>query len=146
MKHLLLSFLALTACLRGSSATAAEGTRPNILFAIADDWGLHAVSTMKRLFAGLLLNAALASIVLSADVRRPNILFILVDDQSPFDLKAYNPKSPLQTPTLDRLAAQGMVLDGAYHLGAFIGAVCTPSRHMIMSGRVGAPGRAHHSQ
>ena len=28
-----------------------------------------------------------------------------------------------------------MVLDGAYHMGAFVGAVCTPSRHMIMSGR-----------
>ena len=28
-----------------------------------------------------------------------------------------------------------MVLDGAYHMGSFSGAVCTPSRHMIMSGR-----------
>ena len=28
-----------------------------------------------------------------------------------------------------------MVLDGAYHMGSFIGGVCTPSRHMIMSGR-----------
>ena len=80
--------------------------------------------------------AALAvSTSLAADVRRPNILFILVDDQSPFDLKAYNPRSPLHSPHLDRLAAQGMVLDGAYHMGAFVGGVCTPSRHMIMSGR-----------
>ena len=39
--------------------------------------------------------------------KRPNILFILVDDQSPFDLKAYNPRSELETPTLDRLAAGG---------------------------------------
>lgn len=66
---------------------------------------------------------------------RPNILFILVDDQSPFDLKAYDPASPLEAPHLDRLATEGMVLDGAYHMGSFIGAVCTPSRHMIMSGR-----------
>ncbi len=71
----------------------------------------------------------------TAAERRPNILFILVDDQSPFDLTLYNPKSPLQTPTIDRLAAGGMVLDGAYHMGSFSGAVCTPSRHMIMSGR-----------
>jgi arylsulfatase A-like enzyme len=28
-----------------------------------------------------------------------------------------------------------MVIDGAYHMGSFVGAVCTPSRHMIMSGR-----------
>ncbi len=67
--------------------------------------------------------------------KRPNILFIIVDDQSPFDLKAYNPKSALQTPVIDRLAAQGMTLDGAYHMGSFIGGVCTPSRHMVMSGR-----------
>ena len=66
---------------------------------------------------------------------RPNILFIIADDQSPFDLKIYNPKSPLETPTIDRLAAEGMVFDGAYHMGSFAGAVCTPSRHMIMSGR-----------
>jgi arylsulfatase A-like enzyme len=72
---------------------------------------------------------------LAAPAKRPNILFILVDDQSPFDLKMYNPKSKLETPTLDRLAAQGMVFDGAYHMGSFIGGVCVPSRHMIMSGR-----------
>ncbi|MCC6510725.1 MAG: sulfatase-like hydrolase/transferase, partial [Pirellulaceae bacterium] len=71
----------------------------------------------------------------AADAKRPNILFILVDDQSPFDLQCYNPQSPLQTPNIDRLAREGMVLDGAYHMGSFSGAVCTPSRHMIMSGR-----------
>ncbi len=71
----------------------------------------------------------------AAAAERPNILFVLVDDQSPFDLKVYNPKSPLQTPNIDRLAAEGMTLDAAYHMGSFTGAVCTPSRHMIMSGR-----------
>jgi len=71
----------------------------------------------------------------AADAKRPNILFIIADDQSPFDLKAYNPSSPLATPNIDRLAAKGMVFDGAYHMGSFSGAVCTPSRHMVMSGR-----------
>ncbi|MDO8544013.1 MAG: sulfatase-like hydrolase/transferase [Opitutaceae bacterium] len=66
---------------------------------------------------------------------RPNFLFIIVDDQSPFDLKAYNSKTTLETPVIDRLAAQGMTIDGAHHMGAFIGGVCTPSRHMVMSGR-----------
>ena len=73
--------------------------------------------------------------VVEADVKRPNFLFIIVDDQSPLDLKCYNPQSPLETPNIDRLAREGMVLDGAYHMGSFNGAVCTPSRHMIMSGR-----------
>jgi arylsulfatase A-like enzyme len=66
---------------------------------------------------------------------RKNILFIIADDQSPFDLKAYDPKSRLDTPVIDRLARQGMVFDGAYHMGSWSGAVCTPSRHMVMSGR-----------
>jgi len=76
-----------------------------------------------------------AQLVKAASANRPNILFILVDDQSPYDLKMYNPSSPLETPVLDGLAAEGMVFDGAHHMGAFMGAVCTPSRHMIMTGR-----------
>ncbi len=73
--------------------------------------------------------------LLSAAEKQPNILFILVDDQSPFDLKAYDPTSKLDSPNLDRLAKEGMVFDGAYQMGSWSGAVCTPSRHMIMSGR-----------
>ena len=65
----------------------------------------------------------------------PNFLFIIADDQSPFDLRIYQPDSPLETPHIDRLAREGMVFDGAYHMGAYVGAVCSPSRHMIMSGR-----------
>ena len=30
---------------------------------------------------------------------------------------------------------KGMTLDAAYHMGSWSGAVCTPSRHMVMSGR-----------
>ena len=72
--------------------------------------------------------------VLAKD-QRPNILFIIADDQSPFDLKVYNPRSELQTPNIDRLAEGGMVFDSAHHMGAWVGGVCTPSRHMVMSGR-----------
>ncbi|MCE9630307.1 MAG: sulfatase-like hydrolase/transferase [Planctomycetia bacterium] len=68
-------------------------------------------------------------------VKRPNILFIIVDDQSPFDFRFYDPSSTLHAPTIERLAAEGMVFDAAYHMGSFSGAVCTPSRHMVMSGR-----------
>ena len=67
--------------------------------------------------------------------KKPNFLFIIVDDQSPLDLKIYNPRSILDTPNVDRLAKEGMILEGAYHMGAWVGGVCTPSRHMVMSGR-----------
>jgi len=82
-----------------------------------------------------LLCFLVAAPVVAEEVKRPNFLFILVDDQSPFDLKVYDPDSPLETPHIDRLAAEGMTFEGAYHMGSFSGAVCMPSRHMIMSGR-----------
>ncbi len=69
------------------------------------------------------------------EIKRPNFLFVLVDDQSPFDLQVYNAKSILQTPTISKLASEGVVVDDARLMGAAIGGVCTPSRHMIMSGR-----------
>ena len=81
------------------------------------------------------LVAVFASPLNAEDQKRPNILFIIADDQSPFDLKIYDPKSPLDTPRIDQLAREGMILDGAYHMGAWLSGVCVPSRHMIMSGR-----------
>lgn len=69
------------------------------------------------------------------DKSRPNFLFVLVDDQSPFDLKTYDPESILDTPNINMLAQEGLVFDSAYHMGSWSGAVCSPSRHMIMSGR-----------
>lgn len=92
---------------------------------------------MKRFSALLVVVYVLcgASTELAAAASRSNFLLIVVDDQSPCDLRAYNRQSTLETPVLDRLAAEGMVLDAAYHMGSFVGAVCTPSRHMILSGR-----------
>lgn len=88
---------------------------------------------MKK-FISLTLCLLSTSLIFAKD-KRPNILFILADDQSPFDLKVYDPKSPLDTPVLDKLAKEGTVFDGAYHMGSYSGAVCNPSRHMIMTGR-----------
>jgi len=72
---------------------------------------------------------------LSKEGKCPNFLFVLVDDQSPFDLQAYDPKSILETPNISKLAEEGLVLESAYHMESWSGAVCSPSRHMIMSGR-----------
>lgn len=87
-----------------------------------------AVVCLASLAVPTLLSAAPAP-------RRPNFLFIITDDQAAQSLRIYDPKSTLQTPVLDRLAAEGMTLDRAYHMGAFVSAVCTPSRHMIDTGR-----------
>ena len=69
-----------------------------------------------------------------SSVAKPNILLIVTDDQSPLTLDCYGDKL-CDTPNLDALANSGMVLDRAYHMGSMSGAVCSPSRTMIMSGR-----------
>lgn len=78
---------------------------------------------------------------------RPNIIVIVTDDQAPHTLAAYG-NTVCQTPTLDRIAKQGMTLDAAYHMGAWSGAVCLPSRVMIMSGRTvwHIPGGMHYGK
>lgn len=83
----------------------------------------------------ILFVVSYTSLMYAAKTQRPNILFVIVDDQSPYDLKVYDPSSPLETPAITRLAGEGMVFDGAYHMGSWSGAVCTPSRHMVMTGR-----------
>lgn len=67
--------------------------------------------------------------------KRPNFLFVLADDQSPFDLQTYDPNSILETPNISQLAKEGIVIESARHMGSMNGAVCTPSRHMTMTGR-----------
>lgn len=90
---------------------------------------------MCRLFLNFAVCCCILSSLHAEEPRRPNFLFIVTDDQSPFDFKLYNPQSTLDTPVIDRLASEGMVIEHAYHMGSFSGAVCVPSRHMIMSGR-----------
>ncbi len=69
-----------------------------------------------------------------ASERRPNFLFILTDDQAPETLNAYG-NTVCRTPNIDRLSREGMILLDAHHMGSWSGAVCTPSRTMIMTGR-----------
>ncbi len=65
---------------------------------------------------------------------RPNILFLFADDQRADTLRAWgNPH--IQTPNLDRLSASGFSFRGNYCFGGNSGAVCVPSRAMLMSGR-----------
>ncbi|WP_372753459.1 sulfatase-like hydrolase/transferase [Labilibaculum sp.] len=81
------------------------------------------------------LLVAISFVGCKKEVRQPNFLFVLVDDQSPFDLNLYDSASILETPNIDKIAKGGMVFESARNMGSMNGAVCTPSRHMIMSGR-----------
>lgn len=63
---------------------------------------------------------------------QPNILHILADDMGWNALSCYGNKD-LQTPHLDRLAAQGMRFTQAY-----ADAQCSPTRAAFLSGQYGA--------
>ena len=65
---------------------------------------------------------------------RPNILLLFADDQRADTIAAWgNPH--IRTPNLDRLARRGTSFLGNYCFGSNSGAVCVPSRAMLMSGR-----------
>lgn len=67
-------------------------------------------------------------------LERPNVVLILSDDQRADAVGAYgNPY--IRTPTLDGLAGRGFSFRGAHIMGSHHGAVCAPSRAMLMSGR-----------
>ena len=61
---------------------------------------------------------------------RPNIIFILADDLGYGDLGVYGQKI-IQTPNLDRLAAEGLRFT-QFYAGS---TVCAPSRSVLMTGR-----------
>lgn len=65
----------------------------------------------------------------AADPPRPNIIFILADDLGYGDVGCYGQKQ-IQTPNIDRLAAQGMRFTQAYAGST----VCAPSRCCLMTG------------
>ena len=66
--------------------------------------------------------------------QRPNVIFLFADDQRADTIAAHgNPH--IQTPHLDRLAAEGFSFLRNYCAGSFSGAVCVASRAMLMTGR-----------
>ncbi len=87
-------------------------------------------STVRRrmcfaLFLGLIAHAAVGAEAQT----RPNIIFILADDLGYGDLGCYGQKL-IQTPRLDRMAAEGMRFT-QFYAGS---TVCAPSRSVLMTG------------
>ena len=65
---------------------------------------------------------------------KPNILFMIADDHRYSAMSARgNPH--VRTPTFDRLMAQGTTFTHTYIMGSTSGAVCMPSRGMLLTGR-----------
>lgn len=70
---------------------------------------------------------AVAATSVWAEDSRPNILILIADDMGFSDIGAFG--SEIDTPTIDRLAAEGMTFTN-YHVGAS----CSPTRTMLISG------------
>jgi len=89
-------------------------------------------------FSKVLVLVALAAILLRAAdafaAGRPNVLFLFSDDQR-FDTIHALGNTEVETPNLDRLVQGGFTFTHAYCMGSMSGAVCLPSRAMVMSGR-----------
>jgi arylsulfatase A-like enzyme len=65
---------------------------------------------------------------------RPNILFFFTDDQRHDTIHALG-NLEIATPSLDRLVESGTAFTRAHIMGGSCGAVCMPSRAMLMTGR-----------
>ena len=66
------------------------------------------------------------------EVRKPNILILLADDAGYADF-GFMGSADIQTPNIDRLAAEGRIFTDA-HVAA---TVSSPSRSMMLTGRYG---------
>lgn len=87
---------------------------------------------VKPLFTCLLF----ISLAVSAQqqLKPHNVLFILTDDQRFNTIAALN-NSEIQTPNTDKLVKSGTTFTQAHIMGSLGGAVCAPSRAMLLTGR-----------
>jgi len=74
------------------------------------------------------------SVRVSAQQRPLNVIILYSDDHSFHALGAMGNRE-VQTPNIDRLASQGMLFSQAHVMGGHHGAVCIPSRAMLLTGR-----------
>jgi arylsulfatase A-like enzyme len=84
------------------------------------------------MFIAVFLAALAAGAYAATPASRPNILLILADDLGYGDVHALNPeRGKIDTPNLDRLAAEGMTFTDAHSSSS----VCTPTRYSLLTGR-----------
>jgi arylsulfatase A-like enzyme len=77
---------------------------------------------------------SLTSAAPSSPSRLPNILHLHADDHRADGLHALG-NDILQTPNLDTLVARGTTFTRCYTQGSMVGAVCLPSRTMLLTGK-----------
>lgn len=84
--------------------------------------------------AGCSLSPVAPAAVAVPAAAQPNVLLLFADDLRRDGVAALG-SAGVRTPHLDRLVHEGLSFDKAYVAGSIHGAVCMPSRAMLMTGR-----------
>jgi arylsulfatase len=92
---------------------------------IAKDFTVIQKRALQTTLSALVLSAA--GVGAQADDTRPNILILIADDTGYADIGTFG--SEIDTPAIDQLAADGMMFTN-FHVGAS----CSPTRTMLISG------------
>lgn len=103
----------------------------------SDRWMGFAHHRTRGLFLVILMAGVVVPTSRAAEPsksERPNVLVLFSDDQRADTIAALG-NTHIRTPNLDRLAREGTVFDRAYCMGSWHGAVCMPSRAMLLTGR-----------
>jgi arylsulfatase A-like enzyme len=66
-----------------------------------------------------------------ARAETPNVILVMCDDMGYGDPQCFNPRSPIQTPNIDAMAASGLKFTRFYSAGP----VCSPTRGSCLTGR-----------
>ncbi|QGJ71762.1 Mucin-desulfating sulfatase [Planctomycetales bacterium 10988] len=92
---------------------------------------LHFILTMLLMAGGSISTLTLSAI--AEETKQPNILFIMSDDHAAHAIGAYGGRlaSLNPTPTLDELAAEGVLLKNVFCTNS----ICTPSRATLLTGQ-----------
>lgn len=92
---------------------------------------MHTDRITMNCLLSILWVSLLATVSAAAD--RPNVVILLADDLRPDAITAMgNPD--VRTPHIDALVARGVTFTRAYCMGSGSGAVCAPSRAMLLTG------------
>jgi arylsulfatase A-like enzyme len=87
----------------------------------------------QRFFYGL-VTVLLVAAAQAEPTKKINILHLNADDHRADGATALGNPDKVYTPTLDKLVERGFTFRHCYTMGAMIGAVCTPSRTMMLTG------------
>jgi arylsulfatase A-like enzyme len=97
-------------------------------------YSLIPFSALLLLGASVSSGRAKAATEERSNLTKPNILFLFADDQRADALGASG-NGYIRTPNIDHLAKTGVHFTSAYVMGGHHGAICAPSRAMLMSGK-----------